>query len=181
LRVLQKGDIVRSEMLGSWAGAMGQTQFLPSVFLGYAVDADGDGRRDIWGSMADVMASTANFLARSGWQADQPWGVEVRLPPRFDVGRADVAVRQSSALWAAEGVQTIDGAPLPKFAEATVLLPAGAGGPAFLVGLNFQVILRYNNSTSYALAVGLLRNDWPAAPACRRHGRVSWSRSHASN
>ena len=156
LRILQKGDIERSEMMGSWAGAMGQTQFLPSVFLGYAVDADGDGRRDIWGSMADVMASTANFLARSGWQADQPWGVEVRLPPRFDVGRADVAVRQASALWAAEGVQTIDGAPLPQFAEATVLLPAGAGGPAFLVGPNFQVILRYNNSTSYALAVGLL-------------------------
>ena len=80
LRILQNGDIDRSQMIGSWAGAMGQTQFLPSVFLGYAVDADGDGRRDIWGSMADVMASTANFLARSGWQADQPWGVEVRLP-----------------------------------------------------------------------------------------------------
>jgi lytic murein transglycosylase len=156
LRILQKGDIERSKMMGSWAGAMGQTQFLPSVFLGYAVDADGDGRRDIWGSMADVMASTANFLSRSGWQADQPWGVEVRLPPRFDFGRADVAVRQASALWAAEGVQTIDGAPLPLFAEANVLLPAGAGGPAFLVGPNFKVILRYNNSTSYALAVGLL-------------------------
>ena len=126
LRILQNGDIDRSQMIGSWAGAMGQTQFLPSVFLGYAVDADGDGRRDIWGSVADVMASTANFLARSGWQADQPWGVEVRLPPRFDVSRADVAVRQSSALWAAEGVQTGDGAPLPQFAEATVLLPAGA-------------------------------------------------------
>ena len=164
LRILQKGDIERSEMMGSWAGAMGQTQFLPSVFLGYAMDADGDGRRDIWGSMADVMASTANFLARSGWQADQPWGVEVRLPPRFDVGRADVAVRQASALWAAEGVQTIDGAPLPQFAEATVLLPAGAGGPAFLVGPNFQVILRYNNSTSYALAVGLLAQRLAGGP-----------------
>jgi lytic murein transglycosylase len=164
LRILQKGDIERSEMMGSWAGAMGQTQFLPSVFLGYAVDADGDGRRDIWGSMADVMASTANFLARSGWQADQPWGVEVRLPPRFDVGRADVAVRQASALWAAEEVQTIDGAPLPQFAEATVLLPSGAGGPAFLVGPNFQVILRYNNSTSYALAVGLLAQRLAGGP-----------------
>jgi len=164
LRILQRGDIERSEMMGSWAGAMGQTQFLPSVFLGYAIDADGDGRRDIWGSMADVMASTANFLARSGWQADQPWGVEVRLPPRFDVGRADLAVRQPSALWAAEGVETIDGAPLPQFAEAAVLLPAGAGGPAFLVGPNFQVILRYNNSTSYALAVGLLAQRLAAGP-----------------
>jgi lytic murein transglycosylase len=156
LRILQNGDIDRSQMIGSWAGAMGQTQFLPSVFLGYAVDADGDGRRDIWGSMADVMASTANFLVRSGWQADQPWGVEVRLPSGFDVGRADVAVWQPSALWVAEGVRTSDGAPLPQFAEATVVLPAGASGPAFLVGPNFQVILRYNNSTSYALAVGLL-------------------------
>jgi membrane-bound lytic murein transglycosylase B len=156
LRILQNGDIDRSQMIGSWAGAMGQTQFLPSVFLGYAVDADGDGRRDIWGSVSDAMASTANFLARSGWQADQPWGVEVRLPPRFDVSRADVAVRQSSALWAAEGVQTGSGVPLPQFADAAVLLPAGASGPAFLVGPNFEVILRYNNSTSYALAVGLL-------------------------
>jgi membrane-bound lytic murein transglycosylase B len=164
LRILQKGDIERSEMMGSWAGAMGQTQFLPSVFLGYAVDADGDGRRDIWGSMADVMASTANFLARSGWQADQPWGVEVRLPSGFDVSRADVAMRQPSALWAAEGVRTSDGAPLPQFAEATVLLPAGAGGPAFMVGPNFQVILRYNNSTSYALAVGLLAQRLAGGP-----------------
>jgi len=164
LWILQKGDIDRSQMMGSWAGAMGQTQFLPSVFLGYAVDADGDGRRDIWGSMADVMASTANFLARSGWQAGQPWGVEIRLPPRFDVGRADVAVLQASELWSVEGVQTIDGAPLPQLAEAAVLLPAGAGGPAFLVGSNFQVILRYNNSTSYALAVGLLAQQLAGGP-----------------
>jgi len=84
LRILQNGDIDRSQMIGSWAGAMGQTQFLPSNFLAYAVDADGDGRRDIWDSVADVMASTANFLARSGWQSDQPWGVEVRLPAGFD-------------------------------------------------------------------------------------------------
>jgi membrane-bound lytic murein transglycosylase B len=164
LKIIQNGDIDRAQMIGSWAGAMGQTQFLPSVFLAYAVDADGDGRRDIWGSMADVMASTANFLARSGWQGDQPWGVEVRLPAGFDVGRADVSVRQSSALWAAEGVQTGDGAPLPQFAKATVLLPAGGSGPAFLVGPNFEVILRYNNSTSYALAVGLLAQRLAGGP-----------------
>jgi membrane-bound lytic murein transglycosylase B len=156
LKILQNGDIARAQMIGSWAGAMGQTQFLPSVFLNYAVDADGDGRRDIWGSMADVMASTANFLARSGWQADQPWGAEVRLPPEFDVGRADPDVRQPTARWAAEGVRTMDGAPLPEFADGAVLLPAGARGPAFLVGANFRAILRYNSSTSYALAVGLL-------------------------
>ena len=164
LKILQNGDIDRAQMIGSWAGAMGQTQFLPSVFLAYAVDADGDGRRDIWGSMADVMASTANFLARSGWQADQPWGVEVQLPPGFDVGRADVAVRQSTAQWAAEGVRTIDGAPLPELADGTILLPAGARGPAFLVGPNFRAILRYNNSTSYALAVGLLAQRLAGGP-----------------
>ena len=97
LKILQSGDIARTQMVGSWAGAMGQTQFLPSVFLAYAVDADGDGRRDIWGSMADVMASTANYFAQAGWQPGQPWGVEVKLPPNFDVGRADSAERQTSA------------------------------------------------------------------------------------
>ena len=164
LKILQNGDIDRTQMVGSWAGAMGQTQFLPSVFLAYAVDADGDGRRDIWGNMADVMASTANFVARSGWQAAEPWGVEVQLPPDFDVGRADVAVRQSTARWLAEGVQAKDGAPLPQITNATVLLPAGARGPAFLVGANFGAILRYNNSTSYALAVGLLAQRLAGCP-----------------
>ncbi|WP_310375036.1 lytic murein transglycosylase [Rhodoferax ferrireducens] len=156
LQILQNGDIDAAHMVGSWAGAMGQTQFLPSNFLAYAVDADGDGRRDIWGSMADVMASTANFLARSGWQAGQPWGTEVQLPPGFDVGRADAGVRQSSAQWAAEGLRSMDGTPLPDLADADLLLPAGARGPAFLVGPSFRAILRYNNSTSYALGVSLL-------------------------
>ena len=156
LKILQNGDIDRAHMIGSWAGAMGQTQFLPSNFLAYAVDADGDGRRDIWASIADVMASTANFLARSGWQAGQPWGAEVQLPPGFDVGRADAEIRQSTDLWAAEGVRTVDGSPLPQFDDGAILLPAGARGPAFLAGPNFRAILRYNHSTSYALAVVLL-------------------------
>jgi len=156
LKILQNRDIDRAQMIGSWAGAMGQTQFLPSAFLAYAVDADGDGRRDIWGSVPDVMASTANYLARSGWQPGQPWGLEVRLPSRFDAARADAEVRQPSAQWAAEGVQTMDGAPLPALADSAILLPAGARGPAFLVGANFRTILRYNNATSYALAVHLL-------------------------
>ena len=171
LRILQNGDIDRAHMVGSWAGAMGQTQFLPSNFLAYAVDADGDGRRDIWGSMADVTASTANFLARSGWVRGQPWGYEVRLPEGFDLARADSRVRQSDAQWQAEGLRTPDGVALPPLTDATVLLPAGARGPAFLVGPNFRTILRYNNSTSYALGVGLLAQrlaggpgvvaDWP--------------------
>jgi lytic murein transglycosylase len=156
LKILQSGDITRANMIGSWAGAMGQTQFLPASFLSYAVDADGDGRRDIWGSVADVLASTANFLARSGWRADQRWGAEVQLPVGFDVGQTDAAVRRPTAQWAADGVRSVDDAPLPEFADGAILLPAGARGPAFLVGPNFRAILRYNNSTSYALAVGLL-------------------------
>lgn len=172
LRILQSGDIARERMIGSWAGAMGQTQFLPTNYLAYAVDADGDGRRDIWGSMADVLASTAHFLARAGWQAGQPWGLEVRLPPDFDLGRADTGVRQSGARWAAEGVRSADGATLPDLPDAAIFLPAGARGPAFLVGANFRTILRYNNATSYALAVGLLAQQLAGGPGVQ----VSWPR-----
>ncbi len=167
LRIIDKSDIDHRHMIGSWAGAMGQTQFLPSSFLAYAVDADGDGRRDIWGSMADVMASTANYLARSGWKAGQPWGAEVQLPAGFDYGRADMAVRQSSAQWAAEGVRGVNGQALPDFADGAILLPAGARGPAFLTGPNFRAVLRYNNSTSYALAVNLLAQAIDGRPGVR--------------
>lgn len=172
LKILQNRDIDRVQMIGSWAGAMGQTQFLPSNFLAYAVDADGDGRRDIWGSIADVMASTANFLARSGWQAGQPWGLEVRLPPGFDYARADADVRQPTTQWANEGVQAMDGVPLPALQDSSILLPASARGPAFLVGPNFRTILRYNNSTSYALAVGLLAQKLVSGPPVQ----ASWPR-----
>ncbi|MEF7616708.1 lytic murein transglycosylase [Aquincola sp. MAHUQ-54] len=164
LRILQNGDIDRSHMVGSWAGAMGQTQFLPSNFLAHAVDADGDGRRDIWGSMADVVASTASFLAHAGWQAGQPWGVEVRLPQGFDASQADTAVRQPAQAWAAQGVAAMDGTPLPALPDASILLPAGVRGPAFLVGPNFRAVLRYNSSTSYALAVGLLAQQLDGGP-----------------
>ena len=164
LKILQSGDIDRAHMIGSWAGAMGQTQFIPSAFLQFAVDADGDGRRDIWGSMPDVAASTANFLARSGWQTGQPWGVEVKLPEGFDAGRADDGVRQDSAHWAAEGVQPLDGGALPDLPDGAIFQPAGARGPAFLVGANFRTLLRYNNSTSYALAVSLLAQRIAGGP-----------------
>lgn len=164
LKILQRGDITRAGMVGSWAGAMGQTQFLPSNVLAYAVDADGDGRHDLWNSLPDVFASTAHFLARSGWQRGQPWGAEVRLPPGFDVGRADGQRRQAAAAWAAEGVQGVDGAPLPALDDTALLLPAGARGPAFLVGPNFRTILRYNNATSYALAVALLAQQIDGGP-----------------
>jgi lytic murein transglycosylase len=164
LKILQSGDIARADMIGSWAGAMGQTQFIPSAFLSFAVDADGDGRRDIWGSMADVVSSTANFLARSGWQVGQSWGTEVKLPDGFDAGRADDSLRQTSAQWTAEGVQALDGTPLPDFPDGAILMPAGVRGPAFLVGSNFRTILRYNNSTSYALAVSLLAQRIAGGP-----------------
>lgn len=170
LKILQNGDIDRTRMIGSWAGAMGQTQFLPSNFLTYAVDADGDGRRDIWGSVADVMASTAHFLTRAGWQASQPWGLEVQLPPGFDYAGADA--RRPSAAWANEGVQSMDMTPLPALADSSILLPAGARGPAFLVGPNFRTILRYNNSTSYALAVSLLAQGLAGGPGVQ----AAWPR-----
>jgi len=172
LKILHSGDIERSRMVGSWAGAMGQTQFLPSVFLAHAVDADGDGRRDIWGSMADVLSSTAQFLARSGWRPGEPWAVEVQLPAGFDVGRADGTLRQPSAQWAAEGVRAMGDAPLPEIADGAILLPAGARGPAFLVGANFKALLRYNNSVNYALAVGLLSQRLEGGPGVQ----AAWPR-----
>lgn len=158
LRIIEQGDIAAERMIGSWAGAMGHTQFIPSSFEAYAVDGDGDGRRDIWDSIPDVMASTANYLARAGWQRGQPWGVEVRLPDDFDYAQAD-DTRRSSAEWAQQGVSAPDGGSLPAFGEATVVVPAGARGPAFLVGPNYRAILRYNNATSYALAVGTLSDQ----------------------
>lgn len=172
LKILQSGEIDRAHMVGSWAGALGQTQFLPTVYLAYAVDADHDGRRDIWGSMADVMASTANFLAHLGWQPGQPWGCEVRLPAGFDPARADPGARQPVAAWAAEGLQSMDGTPLPDLTDAWVLLPAGARGPAFLVGVNYKAILGYNPSSSYALAVGLLAQGVAGGPGVQ----AAWPR-----
>lgn len=156
LRIIEAGDISADAMIGSWAGAMGHTQFIPSSFVAYAVDGDGDGRRDIWGSIPDVLASTANYLAEAGWRRGETWGVEVRLPAGFDYAQAELATRRSTDEWAAMGVRGVNGAALPDFAAASVLVPAGANGPAFLVGPNYRAILRYNNATSYALAVGTL-------------------------
>jgi membrane-bound lytic murein transglycosylase B len=165
LKIVQSGAIDPGRMVGSWAGAMGQTQFMPSSYLAYAVDADGDGRRDIWGSMADVLASTANFLARSGWRAREPWGAEVQLPESFDPAQADPAVQQSAVQWAAQGVRAMGDAALPDLADGSIFQPAGARGPAFIVGHNFRTILRYNNSTSYALTVCLLAQRIAGGPA----------------
>ncbi|KTT22375.1 murein transglycosylase [Pseudomonas oryzihabitans] len=158
LGILQHGDVTPDRMIGSWAGAMGQTQFIPTTYDQYAVDFDGDGRRDIWGSTADALASTANYLKASGWQDGKPWGYEVRVPANFDYSLADMGVRKTLAEWTALGIQGL-GLPQPAAQpsdSASLLLPAGYRGPAFLVFNNFRTILKYNNSTSYALGVALL-------------------------
>ncbi|WP_118136031.1 lytic murein transglycosylase [Oceanicella sp. SM1341] len=157
LQILQEGDVPASRMTGSWAGAMGHTQFIPTSFEEYAQDWNGDGRRDIWASdPSDALASTANYLARFGWQKGQPWGVEVKLPAGFDIARADGNDWRPVASWRAAGVTRISGGALPEAGEAALLAPAGGRGPVFAVFKNFQVIKRYNNATSYALAVGHL-------------------------
>ena len=158
LGILQHGDVTADRMIGSWAGAMGQTQFIPTTYDQYAVDFDGDGRRDIWGSTADALASTANYLKASGWQDGKPWGYEVRVPANFDYSLADMSVRKTLAEWTALGIQGL-GLPQPAAQpsdSASLLLPAGHRGPAFLVFNNFRTILKYNNSSSYALGVALL-------------------------
>lgn len=152
LKILQDDHISRDTMLGSWAGAMGQTQFMPSSFEKYAVDGDGDGIRDIWNSVPDALASTANYLHQHGWISDLPWGFEVSLPDNFDFRNH----RLGFSSWQKLGVRRMDGKALPRSGEAVLLVLAGADGPVFLVTDNFEVIRAYNSSDSYALGVGLL-------------------------
>ncbi|GGL97240.1 lytic murein transglycosylase [Pseudomonas asuensis] len=165
LTIIQNGDITPERMIGSWAGAMGQTQFIPTTYNEHAVDFDGDGRRDIWGSNADALASTANYLKASGWQDGKPWGFEVRLPQGFDYAQADMDIRKPLSDWQAMGVQGAAAPLSPAYSmeQASLLVPAGHRGPAFLVFNNFRTILRYNNSSSYALAVGLLSDSYKGA------------------
>lgn len=157
LRIVDEGAISAANMQGSWAGAMGHTQFMPSVFLRYALDYDGDGRRDLWGSLPDALASAANFLRGIGWQTEQRWGREVRLPDGFDYSQAGLASSRPLAAWRSAGVRMADGRPLPDVdMSASLLVPTGHGGPAFLVYDNFHVIMRWNRAEAYALAVGHL-------------------------
>lgn len=157
LRILDEGDIDFPRMQGSYAGAMGQPQFMPTSFNRYAVDFDGDGRRDIWTDTADSLGSIANYLARCGWHAGQAWGLAVVVPPTFDAAYAGRENRLSLAEWSRMGVRRADGRPLPyAMLPASVILPDGAGGEAFLAYSNFTVIRRYNPSDFYALAVGML-------------------------
>ncbi|MEM9342396.1 MAG: lytic murein transglycosylase [Pseudomonadota bacterium] len=164
LRILQAGDISADRMTGSWAGAMGHTQFIPTSYEAFAQDFRGDGRRDIWSDdPTDALASTAAYLARSGWQRGQPWGVEVRLPRGFDYSQA--GTRQSVAAWTSAGVRGVDDNAVPNHGEARLLLPAGARGAAFLTFRNFQVIERYNAADAYVIGVGHLSDRITGGPA----------------
>ncbi|MBN9600641.1 MAG: lytic murein transglycosylase [Afipia sp.] len=155
LDILNRGDLTPDEMVGSWAGAFGPTQFMPTAFNRYAVDFDGDGRRDAVGSVADLIASTANKLKKDGWQAGQTWGYEVAVPAGFNYMLADRAKSYTLAQWQHLGVRRPDGRPFPRPGDKAFLLaPAGAEGPGFLMLGNFRAILRYNPAESYALAIG---------------------------
>jgi len=156
LRLYQERQYPLGEMVSSWAGAFGQTQFTPTTFFKYAADGDGDGRIDLWRSAPDALASAASLLKAQGWQAGQGWGIEVRLPPGFAYADADADRTLPIAAWRARGVTAWDGAALSGDGEAAIYLPAGARGPAFLLLPDFNVILKYNNAAAYALAVGLL-------------------------
>jgi membrane-bound lytic murein transglycosylase B len=157
LRILDNGDVTPARMTGSYAGAMGQPQFMPSSYLRYAVDFEGHGRRDIWTSKADVLGSIANYLTHSGWRNGEPWGQAVTLPSNFDTASAGRDNRRSVGEWVRLGVRGAGGRSMARQdAQAAVLLPDGATGDAFLVYGNFAAIRRYNPSDFYALAVGLL-------------------------
>lgn len=157
LRILQAGHVAPERLVGSWAGAFGHTQFMPSTFERLAVDFDGDGRRDLMDNTADALASTANFLARAGWQNGQPWGFEVKLPAGFSTSGEGRRAKRSMADWASRGLQRVDGAPLPQgLGNAGLMTPAGASGPAFLVLRNFDAIYSYNAAESYGLAIAHL-------------------------
>lgn len=157
LKILQNGDTTAQNMTGSWAGAMGHTQFIPTSYLAFAVDFRGDGRRDIWSDdPTDALASTAAYLAKSGWSYGQPWGVEVQLPAGFDTGLAGRGKGRSADDWAAMGVRGVGGGGLANHGAGSILLPAGASGPALLVFHNFNVITRYNNAQNYVIGVGHL-------------------------
>ena len=166
LTILARGDADRSRMTGSWAGAMGHTQFMPSAYLRHAVDFDGDGRADIWRSVPDALASTGNFLKASGWRAGEGWGLEVRLPDGFDYRLADETTERPFAAWQALGLAPAGPGAFPEGTErrAALVVPAGAKGPAFLLEPNFRVILRYNTALAYALTVAHLSDRLAGAP-----------------
>lgn len=178
LVILQQEKVSRKQMIGSWAGAMGQTQFIPSSFLKFAVDFNGDGRRDLWRTTSDALGSTANYLTQKGWKRGEPWGMPVYLPKKLKRH----ALTKSWKDWARLGVRAHDGKRFPKSGEATLFFPAGEEGPAFLITQNYEVIRDYNSSDAYSLSVGLLANrlrggkrfktKWPTAKTLNKAERM---------
>jgi len=159
LKILDQGNIRVDYMVGSWAGAMGQCQFMPSTFLRYAVDLDGDGRRDIWGDRADVLGSIANYIARLGWHGGEGWGHEVVVPGNFDPQLAGLESRRSTAEWVRLGVRPARTAFTGREPDASLVLPDGISGTAFLVYDNFRTIMRWNKSTYFAASVGYIADS----------------------
>ena len=157
LRILDEGHVSLKEMKGSWAGAMGQLQLMPSTFYRSAVDFDGDGRKDIWTSLGDSFASAANYLSQSGWQADQSWGLEVHLPNSFDIKSIGLKHQRPISEWQALGIRGLDGQdfPVPSLLSS-IIQPDGPAGRAFLVYSNYRIILKWNHSHNFAIAVGIL-------------------------
>ena len=175
LKILQSGDVSVSDFKGSWAGAMGHTQFIPTSYLAYAVDFTGDGKRDIWSDdPTDALASTARYLSRFGWNKDQPWGVEVRLPRGFDASQASRSIRRMPSRWARAGVTDMNGQPVPDHGRASILLPAGRDGAAFMIFDNFAVLERYNNADAYVIGVGYLADRIKGGPPIQ----ASWPRGY---
>jgi lytic murein transglycosylase len=169
LRLIERGDLVPEEMVGSWAGELGQTQMMPSEYYQYAVDYDGDGRRNLIRSVPDVLASTANYLVGLGWKRGQPWLTEVRVPANLPWDQADLAIELPRAKWAAFGVALADGRPLPADnLPASLLLPMGRSGPAFLVYKNFQIYLQWNNSLVYSTTAAYLATRIAGGPPLKR-------------
>jgi membrane-bound lytic murein transglycosylase B len=188
LVILEDDDVSAAQMVGSWAGAMGQTQFMPSSFLNFAIDFDGKGKRNIWTDPADAIGSTANYLSKQGWTRGLPWGFEVRLPADFKLKVEDTSIFAPFTAFAQRGVTRADNGAMPAEGAARLLIPSGLGGPVFLVTANFKTIKSYNNSTSYALGVALLgdaimgktglHTPWPVRDKTLTQSQVRELQSH---
>jgi lytic murein transglycosylase len=163
LKIIQEGHIPRKRFVSSWAGAMGQTQFMPTNFVQYGLDFSGDGKRDIWFTVPDVLASTANYLQKEGWRWGVPWGFEVTVPKNFDLMKS----RASFAEWTKLGVRRADGGAFPSAGDGILFFPTGVPGPGFVVTANFDVIKEYNDSDVYALAIGHLADRMQGAAPFR--------------
>lgn len=174
LRIIQKGDLRPDEMRGSWAGEIGQTQFVPSIYLKYALDYEGDGKADLINNVPDVLASTANYLSGLGWRRGEPWLKEVRVPESMDWAEADLTIEHTVGEWESKGVQIADGSKVPGSLTAALLLPMGKNGPAFLVFQNFKVFLEWNQSLIYSTTVAYLATRIEGAPAVSRGHAVPY-------